>query len=206
VTLTDVRTATGRTARLTTGLDRVVVFEGADGGTEALIYASLRGTSTFHVMDLEAFAAGDARAFRTRTTREPFSRVLPIPGSTRFVVLKDGATDAVGILDADTDRVAGFGRTGAIRDLRLAPELGRLYALTSVDGADFLVSVDLADLHPEVAAVPLGAEALFTLPSAGTVATWSAAAGGTLVLWPALETRGDNAFAMPGLALTGLLQ
>jgi hypothetical protein len=209
-TLTDVRTATGRTVRLSTGLDRIVLFEGATGGTEALLYAGGyaggRSTSTFHVLDLEAFAAGDARAFRTRTTREPFSRVLPIPGSTRFVVLKDGASDAVGILDADTDRVAGFGRTGAIRDLRLESDLGRLYALTSVDGRAFLVSVDLADLHPEVAEVPSGAESLLTLPSADTVATWSPRAGGTLVLWPALETLDAASIALPGLALTGLLR
>lgn len=204
VTLTDVLTATGRSLPLTMGLNRIVRFRGERGVDEALVYARGIQSNTFHVIDLVAFDTGEQRASRTRTTRDSFFEVRPIPGSARFIILRDNTDAAVGILDADTDRVAGFGRTGAIRSLQLDTDLDRLYALTFVDGADWLVSVDLGDLHPEATRVPEGGEALFLLPGAETVATWSQRATGTVVLWPALSTLPEDAFAMPALLLGDL--
>ncbi len=204
ITLTDVLTATGRSLPLSQGLNRIVRFRGERGVDEALVYARGARSSTFHVVDILAFDTGEQRATRTRTTRESFSDVVPIPGSARFVILRDNPEAAVGILDADTDRVAGFGRTGMIRSLQLDTDLDRLYALTYVDGADWLVSVDLADLHPEASRVPVGGEALYLLPGADTIATWSSRSAGTLVLWPALSTLPEDAFAMPAFLLGGL--
>jgi flavin reductase (DIM6/NTAB) family NADH-FMN oxidoreductase RutF len=59
VTLTDVLTATGRTLPLTIGLNRIVLFRGERGSDEALIYASNRSSSTFHVVDINAFDTGE---------------------------------------------------------------------------------------------------------------------------------------------------
>jgi|GEM_PF-1514625 len=206
VTLTDVLTATGRTLPLSAGLNRIVLFRGERGTDEALVYNANSVSSTFHILDINAFDTGEQRAYRTRTTREPFTSVIPIPGTPRFIVLKTGSNNSVGILDADTDRVAGFGKTGDIKSLELNTDLDRLYALTRVDNQDYVVSVNLMDLHPESSPVPEGGDLMMLLPNVATVATWRNSPGGHLVLWPALSTLPEDALVAPGFLLDGLLR
>jgi hypothetical protein len=122
------------------------------------------------------------------------------------VVVQQSSESTVGILDADTDRIAGFGRTGNIRALELDTELDRLFALTTIDNREYVVSVDLADLHPEASPVPHRASHLFILPDSGTIATWGALDGGLLVTWPAFSTLPESSTAYPGYLFDGLLR
>jgi len=213
LTLTDVATATGRAIGVRVGLDRLHLFEDEAGAPFALAWSSHEGR-TFHVVDLERLAAGDSRAFETRTASAPFTTLMPLPSpddttttaTSRFLALHTSADEGVSVIDAATSRVTGFGRTGAIRQLELAPDLGRLYLLTTLPEGDFVVSVDLASLHPEAALVPDGADALALLPGASTVAAIAHRDGGLVTLWPADATRDDHTRVVPGFLLADLFQ
>lgn len=211
LTLTDVATATGHAVAIRAGLDRLHLFEDDDGAPFALAWSSREGR-TFHIVDLERLAGGESRAFETRTASAPFSTLLPLPAPaattspSRFLALHSSTDEGVSVIDAATSRVTGFGRTGAVRQLELAPDLDRLYLLTTLPEGDFVVSVDLASLHPEAAAIPDGADALALLPGASTVAAIAHRDGGLLTLWPADATRDDATRVVPGFLLTDLFQ
>lgn len=209
ITLTDLATATGEAAALSGKVSQLRLFEAPseDGGEptlQALVWTP--GDSKFHVVDVEALAAGDDKSFRTRTTREPFATVLPVPDTTLFVLFHGTADKGVSVLDAETDRVTSFGRTGAVRQTILSEELGRLFLLTRFGGDDFVVSVDLETLHPETALVPDGADGIALLSGVQTLAAFSSAIEGHVVLWPAGDTRTVAAQAVPGFLLEGLFQ
>jgi len=208
LTLTDLHTATGETIALSAGINSIRLFDAPDDDgvvkQQAVVWTP--GASQFHVVDLEALAAGSDRAFRTRSTREPFTTLLPVPGTPLFVMFHANNDKAVSVLDAATDRVTTFGRTGEVRQALLVEELGRLFVLTSLGGDQFLVSVDLATLHPETALVPDGATGIAVLADVQTVAAFAPSAEGHVVLWPAGDTRGVAAQAASGYLLEGLFQ
>lgn len=214
VTLTELASATGSTLALGYGVDRLALFDGPDGAPMALAWASHDGRR-FSVIDLGALAsalvggtgAGPSRAVETRTTDDAFVSLVPIPGTSRFVALHADTDEGVSVIDAATSRVTGFGRTGSVAELQLVPALGRMFALTHApDGDDFVVSVDLATLHPEVALAPDGADALAVLPGAGTIAAFDGRAGGHVALWPALATGDDRTLVIDGFLLDHLFQ
>lgn len=205
LTLTELATATGKSLALDLPIDHIDLFEGRQGRPMALVWSSRNGTR-FAVVDLLRMADGANRAFEVRTSRDVFSALLPIPASARFIALHGDADQAVSVIDADTSRITGFGRTGEVKDLRLSPELGRLYLLTHLGSDDFMVSVDLATLHPEVALVPEGADALALLPGVTTAAAVAYREGGHLGLWPALATGDDRTQVVTGFLLDALFQ
>ena len=205
LTLTELATATGKTLGVGIAIDHIDLFEGREGRPMALVWSSRDGTR-FAVVDLERMAAGANKAFEVRTSRDVFSALLPIPETARFVALHGDADQAVSVIDADTSRVTGFGRTGAVKDLALVPALGRLYLLTHLGNEDFMVSVDLTTLHPEVALVPEGADALALLPGVTTAAAVAYREGGHLGLWPALATGDDRTRVVTGFLLSDLFQ
>jgi len=207
LTITDLATATGKAAALAGGVSQLRLFQAPSedgGGTtlQALVWTP--GATQFHVVDVEALAAGNDKSFRTRTTREAFSSVLPVPGTTLFVLFHGSQDKGVSVLDAGTDRVTSFGRTGAVLQTILSPELGRLFLLTRFAGDEYVVSVDLATLHPETALVPDGATGLALLPEVQTLAAYASTVEGHVVLWPAGDTRSVAAQAVPGFLLEGL--
>jgi len=205
LTLTDVATATGRSLVIQAGVDRLLLFDGEAGAPMALTWSSRNGY-VFNVVDLERMAAGANKAFETRTAGEHFSTLLPIPATSRFIALHDSADEGVSVIDAATSRVTGFGRTGNVIDLQLSESLDRLFLLTRLGLDDFIVSVDLATLHPEVARVPESANALAVLPGVATVAAISYREGGRVTLWPALATADDKTRVISGFLLEGLFQ
>lgn len=216
VTLTDLASATGSTLALGYGVDRLSLFDGPDGAPTALAWASRDGRR-FSLIDLAALAGatpdggtsglGPSRAVDTRTTDDPFVALLPIPGTSRFVALHEDSDEGVSVIDAATSRVTGFGRTGDVADLQLVPALGRMFALTHApDGADYVVSVDLATLHPEVARAPGGALGIAVLPGVGTVAAFDDRVGGHVALWPAAATGDERTRVVDGFLLDGLFQ
>lgn len=202
VTLTDVTTATGVTLDIAPGLNRLVLFEG-ETGPAALTWAT-SNPSTFHVIDLPAMAAREDKAFRTRTTRATFSKVVPIPRSSRFLAINTIFDQGVSVIDADTDRVTGFGRTGSVKDISIFENLDRAYILTSVDYQTFLVGIDLESLHPEIAEIRDGADRIAVMPNANTVAAISQVAGGLLTLWPLSDTSDGASLTVPGLLVDHL--
>lgn len=205
VTLTDIATATGKTLVIQSGVDRILLFDGEAGAPMALTWSSRNGY-VFNVIDLERMATGANKAFETRTAREAFSTLLPIPTTSRFIALHDSADEGVSVIDAATSRVTGFGRTGNVIALQLSESLGRLFLLTRLGFDDFVVSVDLETLHPEVARVPEGANALAVMPGVSTVAAVSYREGGRVTLWPALATGDDTTRVVSGFLLEGLFQ
>lgn len=202
VSLTNVATATGLTLSVEAGLDALLPFD-ASGTPMALAWR--KGASRFLLIDLEALRRGESRAITTRTTRTPFSRLLPLPGGTRFLAVHDASSgDGVSIIDAETDRITGFGRTGNVTDISMIENLDSLHILSQVDGNTFLVTVDLASLHPEVTAVPGGGERLAVLPGADTLAAIAYRQGGLVTLWPLDDTSAEAALSVPGFLLEGL--
>lgn len=219
LTLTDLATATGESVALPGGVSQLRIFEAkspdaagngetpdGDGALALQAVAWSPGASQFHVVDLEALAQGSDKAFRTRTTREPFTTLIPVPGTALFVMFHASSDKAVSVLDAETDRVTSFGRTGAVLDAVLVSELDRLFLLTAEAGKTYIVSVDLATLHPETAEVPEGATGLAVLAGVQTVAAFSQSPEGHVVLWPAGDTRPAAAQAVPGYLVEGLFQ
>lgn len=205
LTLTDVSTATGETLAIQSGLDRIHVFDGEDGRPMALTWASTNGF-TFHVVDLEKMEAGANKAFETRTVRDAFSTLLPIPQTTSFVALHLSDDEGMSVINAATSRVTGFGRTGRVGSLELVPALNRLFVLTHFASDDFIVSVDLETLHPDVAEVPDGASDFAVLPNVGTLAAIAHPEGGRVTLWPTDATADDTTRVVSGFLLEGLFQ
>ncbi|MFO0750498.1 MAG: hypothetical protein U1F43_33240 [Myxococcota bacterium] len=212
LTLTDLATATGQSVGLPGGVSSIRLFTAPPAGAPADAAPTLQavawspGASQFHVVDIEALAEGSDKAFRTRSTREPFTSLLPVPGTALFVMFHASSDKAVSVLDAATDRVTSFGRTGDVLAAELVPELGRLFLLTGLGGRSYIVSVDLATLHPETAEVPDAATGLAVLSGVQTVAAFSQSAEGHVVLWPAGDTRPGATQAIPGYLLDGLFQ
>ena len=200
VTLTDVATATGKTLALSPNLDRLHLFEG-DDGPMALLWSSTSGT-TFHVIDLVAMAREQNKAFKTRSSRAPFTELVPIPGSPRFFAVHRSTDQGLSVLDADSDRVTGFGRTGQVRSLVMGDD--HAYVLTTLGQETWLVSIDLESLHPEVAQVGHGAENLAVMADANTVAALSSEPGGLVTLWPLTDTSDAAALSVPGFLLDEL--
>lgn len=205
VTLTDLATATGRTLALTPGLDRIHLFSGPDLTPMALVWSSAHGT-TFHVVDLDRLASGANKAFETRTSHHAFTELLPIPATSAFIALHPSDDEGVSVIDAATSRITGFGKTGRVVSLALSEPLGRLFLLTAHAGDAFIVSVDLATLHPEVALAPEGADAFAVLPEAATLAAFADRQGGLVTLWPALAAADDTTLVLSAFLLDGLFQ
>jgi len=203
LTLTDIATATGKTLTVQAGVDRLLLFDGEAGAPMALTWSSHNGY-TFHVVDLDRMAAGANKAFESRTARDAFSTLIPIPATSRFIALHASEDEGVSVIDATSSRVTGFGRTGHVVALQLSQELDRLFLLTRLGFDDFLVSVDLASLHPEVARVPDGADALAVLPGVTTVSAVSYREGGRVTLWPAFATADDTTRVVSGFLLDRL--
>lgn len=202
VTLTDVATATGRSLSIQTGLDRLHLFE-SQGRPMALTWASTN-PYTFHVIDLTAMARAQNKAFKTRSSRSPFSRLLPIPNSPRFIALHPDNDQGLTVLDTDTDRVTSFGRTGQVRDISISENLDSAYVLSRLGQETWLVSIDLKTLHPEVALAPAGAETLAVLTASDTIAAIAYPSGGLVTLWPASNTSDAATRVIPGFLLDGL--
>lgn len=200
VTLTDVATATGKSLSLSANLDRLHLFEGEDGPM-ALLWSSTSGTS-FHVVDLVAMAREQNKAFKTRSSRAPFTELIPIPGSPRFFAIHRSTDQGLSVLDADSDRVTGFGRTGQVRSLVMGAD--HAYVLTTLGQETWLVAIALESLHPEVSLVPDGAESLAVMPDANTIAALTSEPGGLVTLWPLTDTSDAAALAVPGFHLDDL--
>lgn len=200
ITLTDVATATGKTLTLSDGLDRLHLFESENGPT-ALLWSSTSG-STFHVVDLVAMARQQNKAFKTRTARAPFSDLIPIPGSPRFFAIHRSTDQGLSVIDADSDRVTSFGRTGEVRSLVLSDD--HAYALSRLGQETWLVAIELDSLHPEVALVPDGAESLAVMSEANTIAALAYAPGGLVTLWPLTDTSDAATLSVPGFLLDDL--
>lgn len=200
ITLTDVATATGKTLSLSASLDRLHLFDG-DDGPMALLWSSTSGT-TFHVVDLVAMAREQNKAFKTRSSRAPFTELVPIPGSPRFFAIHRSTDQGLSVLDADSDRVTGFGRTGQVRSLVMGED--HAYVLTTLGQETWLVAIELESLHPEVAQVPDGAESLAVLGDANTIAALTSEPGGLVTLWPLTDTSDAAALAVPGFLLDDL--
>ncbi|MGM0575994.1 MAG: hypothetical protein ACQEXJ_09720 [Myxococcota bacterium] len=201
-TITYLATGNSDSVHLGPGVNRLSVYE-EDGRPVALVFRS--GGTAFHILDVAAVAEKKDKAFRTRFAADGISDVHPVAGTPMFVALHDSADEAVSVIDADTDRVTSFGRTGAVRDMVLAPSLGRLYLLTGLGADDYVVGVRLDNLHPTAARVPAGADRLLLLPSAGTVAASAGVSGGHLALWPADRTHDGATHVVPAYLLDGLL-
>lgn len=200
VTLTDVATATGKTLSLSTNLDRLHLFDG-DDGPMALLWSSTSGT-TFHVVDLVAMAREQNKAFKSRSSRAPFTDLIPIPGTPRFFAIHRSTDQGLSVVDADSDRVTGFGRTGQVRSLVMGED--HAYVLTTLGQETWLVAIELESLHPEVALVPDGAESLAVLGDANTIAALTSEPGGLVTLWPLTDTSDAAALAVPGFLLDDL--
>ncbi|TNF24568.1 MAG: hypothetical protein EP329_24690 [Deltaproteobacteria bacterium] len=201
-TVTYLENGNSDTVQLGAGVNRLdTYFE--EGRPIAVIYRS--GGTAFHILDIGAIEEKKDKAFRTRYANHAIQSLLPIPNTAFFVAFHNDTDEAVSVINADTDRVTSFGRTGYVRDVILSQELGRLYLLTRVDSADYLVNVQLGNFHPTAAPVPNGASRLLLLPGVGTVATSADLVGGQLVLWPADVTTEDTAYAVPAYLLDGLL-
>ncbi|MFT7580149.1 MAG: hypothetical protein ACI9MR_001816 [Myxococcota bacterium] len=204
-TVTKLSNGFAQSVVLSSGINRLDVYTEGDRPI-ALIYR--QGSTTFHILDVAELRAKKDKAFRTRTARQPIASLLPVPGTPLFFAFHDDANEAVSVIDADTDRVTSFGRTGTVRQAIIAQDLGRAYFLTQLGSDSFLVSVQLDNLHPESSPIPGGADTLHVMPAAGTVVASrvdEATLGGHLVLWPALFTVGDASRALPGVLLTGLV-
>jgi hypothetical protein len=199
LTLTDVATATGRALTLQSGLDRLHLFAG-ETGPMALAWSSYSG-QTFHVVDLKAMALSQNKAFKTRSARAPFTTLLPIPNSPRFFAIHSSGDQGLSVIDADTDRITSFGRTGLVRDISISENLDHAYVLTRLGQETYLVAVELSTFHPEVALIPDGADALAVLPDAGTVAAITYRTGGLVTLWPLSNTSDATTQAAPGFLL-----
>ncbi len=196
LTLTRLATNTSQVLHLSPGVDRVQIYS-HEGRPHALVHRS--GGTTFHVVDLAAADDAEQKSFRTRNAKRPITRIAPIDGTELFIAFHPGDTDAVSVIDTETDRVTAFGRTGAPSAVIISQALGRLYVLTHLGADDFLVSVDLMTLHPESSLIPGGAEELYVMPAVDTVATWSPRGGGTLVTWPSQATFLDAAVEAVGI-------
>lgn len=202
VTVTELDHGTSASLSIERGLNRLTTY--VDRGRPMAVMFRAGGTA-FHILDVAALAERREKAYRTRFAQRPIIDLLPVPDSALFFAFHNDALEGVSVIDADRDRVTGFGRTGAVRAVLLAPELGRLYLLTRVSGEDFVVSITLADLHPEAMAVPGRADALLLAPDGGTLATTAELPGGQVVLWPALLTEGAAPLSVPGYLLDSLL-
>ena len=176
----------------------------------ALIYR--HGGTTFHIVDIDAIYEREQRAVRTRFAKRPITGLQAIASTPLFAAFHPGEDDAFSIINADTDRVTAFGRTGAPqRMVVVAPDgsdAGRLIVLTHLFDTTgrtqaFVVSVELDSLHPESSRVPAGADALYVMPDAATIATWSANDAGDITLWPLGDTTLEAAIEAPALLLNG---
>jgi hypothetical protein len=203
VTLTDVATATGQSLSVQVGVNRIVLFPGPEGAPQALVWNASTGLS-FHVIDLVRMWKGQNRAFKSRATRDRFSGLTPIPGTSRFIALHADSDRGLSIIDADSDRVTGFGRTGTVSALELSTDLNRLFVLTRLGSQSYLVSVDLDTLHSEPAPIPDGADGLVILPEVTTVAAVAYRPYGQVALWPAALTTPDTTTQLLGFLADGL--
>jgi len=201
-TVTYLENGNSDTVQLDAGVNRLDTYL-EEGRPIAVIYRA--GGTAFHILDIAAIEEKKDKAFRTRYANHAIQSLMPIPGTPRFIAFHNDTDEAVSVINADTDRVTSFGRTGYVRDVVLSQDLGRLYLLTRVDSADYLVNVQLDNLHPTAAEVPNGGTRLLLLPAVGTVATSGDLVGGQLVLWPADATTDDDAYAVPAYLLDGLL-
>lgn len=187
---------------LENGVNRIATYLDA-GRPIAVMHRA--GAKSFHILDVAALTDKKDKALRTRFARAAIRDLVAVPDSPLFFAFHDGTDEAVSVINADTDRITSFGRTGLVRSHALSEPLGRLYLTTSVGADDYLVSVTLPDLHPQSSLIPGGADRLLVLPDAMTVATSASLPGGHLVLWPADATLDDDALALPAYLLDGLL-
>ncbi|MCA9516022.1 MAG: hypothetical protein KC635_13845 [Myxococcales bacterium] len=202
VTVTELDHGTSESLTIESGLNRLYTYVD-EGRPTAVMFRA--GSVSFHILDVAALEERKEKSYRTRFAQRPIVDLLPIPDTPLFVAFHNDALEGVSVIDADTDRVNGFGKTGSVRGVLLAQDLGRLYLLTRVDSEDFVVAVTLADLHPEVVAVPGRADAMLLSRDGGTIATTADLPGGQLVLWPALLADDSEALAVPGYLLDSLL-
>lgn len=201
-TVTYLENGNSQSVQLHAGVNRLDTYL-EEGRPIAVIYRA--GGTAFHILDVGAIEDKKDKAFRTRYANHAIQSLLPVPGTPLFFAFHNDTDEAVSVINADTDRVTSFGRTGYVRDLVLSQVLDRLYLLTRVGNDDYLVNVQLDNLHPTTSPVPNGASRLLLLPGAGTVATTADLIGGQLVLWPAGDTSEDTAYAVPAYLLDGLL-
>jgi hypothetical protein len=197
-TMTELRTGDARTVSLGAGARHIRTYREGDRPIAVLFDGS---SSAFHILDVAAIEAKKDKAFRTRHATLPIEDLIAVAGTPLFVATHPSSTAGVSIINADTDRITPFGTTGIVKQMQLSQPLGRLYLLTRVQSDDYVVSVDLATLHPEVAVVPQGSDTLLVLEDALTVATYSDLPGGLLTLWPSGATVPEATHAAPGFLL-----
>ena len=201
-TVTTLANGASLAVELDLGVNRLATYTEADRPI-AVIYRS--GGTAFHILDIAALEEKKDKAFRTRYANRAIHSLLPVPSEPLFFAFHGGTEEAVSVINADTDRVTSFGRTGYVVAAQLSEPLERLFLITRVGTDDFVVSVNTATLHATASQIPGGAAHLFVLPEAATVATSADVLGGQLTLWPADQIDDEAAYAVPAYLLDGLL-
>lgn len=203
LTMVELSTGADRSLSLGAGVNAIATYV-EDGRPIAIVHRV--GGTNFDIVDVAAIEEKKDKAARKRHAKHGIQRLIPVPGTSLFVALHGGATDAVSVIHANTDRITPFGRTGVVQDVFLSSDASMLFLLTSLGSDDYLVSVDMASLHPETAAIPAGADDLLVLEASGTIAAASAGVpGGRLTLWPTGATVDSAAHEVLGFLFDKLL-
>ncbi len=212
LTLTDLDTANGVATTLATGLDRIALFDTADGTPSAIVWSSYGG-GTLYTVDLEALAAGRDRVATTHAIQYPFTAVTRIDQTALFLTTPRNPADPVLVFDAETDRVTPFSHAGRFYEASIDPAAGRLHAIVSEpDGASWLVTIELATFHTEAAPIPgAGSHHYRVARGAHTIATFAIGASGyfdasSVVLWPADLPAATESLALGSFILEGVFQ
>lgn len=202
-TLTELSSGASKSLSLGAGVNRLETYEDLEGRPVAVAFRA--GATEFHVVDLAAIETKKDKSFRTRFAYDAIDSLLPVPGTALFFAFHPSTSRAVSVIDADTDRITPFEQTGFVRQVVLDESLGRVYLLTRLASVDYLVSVQLDNLHPQRATIHDGAERILLSPSGQTVIAVSDLPGGRYTLWPALATSDEHARAVPAFLLSGVL-
>lgn len=153
LTIVDVESAQSQTIALGAPADRVLLYTGASGDPEALIYPTDGATQQFHRVALADLAVKKSKALSTHSLAAPIGALQPAMGGAWFVVTHPNATPgstAVTLVEAAGSALLPFTGTGPIIGHALSEDGARIFLLSSAYGSPAQLSViDVATGHPE---------------------------------------------------------
>ncbi len=207
MTVIDVESAQVTTVALDTAVNKVLMYDGASGTREALIYSDGGASAQFHRVALEDLAVKKSKAVSTKSLVSAIGGIETVAGGAWFLVTHSGGSTAVTLVEGAGNRIMPFTSSAQVVDQMVTEDGSSIFLLTKQGSSTQLSVIDVATGHPETMNLTdvTSAKALHRLAAADFILIDETGSAGALTLVRGADIEDGEPTLIRGFGLAGIL-